>query len=148
MTSNANMDPIKFRSQPRRSNPFVKLSSSIRRKLFKSYSSEGSVTSIATAETTLVVKFVRFSEKQYIRKTLSRVNYTIEESKASWLSREESQQIWRQCDKEIKKIDDGKKFKDKTYTVLGALKDKQGVDQYRKNKTERGPSTPCCSTSN
>jgi hypothetical protein len=123
-TSNANMEPIKCLSRPRtRSNPFEKLSSAVRRpkrKLVKSYS-EGSVTSTAsTVKTgTHVVKLVRFSEKNHSRKTLSRMNYTHEESEASWLSREDGEKISRQCHKEIKKIDDGKKFTDKKYCARG-----------------------------
>lgn len=88
------------------------------RKLFKSYS-ETSVTSIATTETTQAVKFVRFSEKNHVRSTLSRASYTIEESKASWLSHEDGQQITKQCHKEIKKLDNGEKFKDKKYCARG-----------------------------
>ena len=120
MTSNG---PIKSLSLPRRSNRFAKLSSAAShpmRKLFKSYSDEGSVTSTATPETTQVVKSVRFSSKKTrIRKTLSREDYTHEESKASWLSCEDGQNISRQCCKEVKKIDDGKKFKDKKYCARG-----------------------------
>jgi hypothetical protein len=122
MTSNENMmvDPIKSLSQSRRNSPFVKLSSAARqsmRKLFKS-SSERSVMSTAT-ETTQVVKRVRFSEKNRIYETLSRMNYTIEECNASWLSREDSRKIRRQCKKEIKKISDGNQFKDKKLCARG-----------------------------
>jgi hypothetical protein len=124
-TSNANMEPIKCLSRPRtRSNPFEKLSSAVRRpkrKLVKSYSEGSVVTSTAsTVKTgTHVVKLVRFSEKNHSRKTLSRMNYTHEESEASWLSREDGEKISRQCHKEIKKIDDGKKFTDKKYCARG-----------------------------
>jgi hypothetical protein len=123
MTSNANMmvNPIKSLSQPRRNNPFVKLLSSAARqsmrKLFKS-SSERSIMSTAT-ETTQVVKRVRFSEINRVRYTLSRMNYTVEECNASWLSREDGRKIWRQCEKEIKKINDGKKFKDTKFCARG-----------------------------
>jgi hypothetical protein len=128
VTSNANMvNPIKsLYPQPSRSNPFVKLSTAARqpmRELFKTNSggtsSTNSVTSTATESNQQAVKFVRFSGKNQVCKTLSRMNYTLEESKATWLSLEECQQIWRQCNKEIKKIDYGKKFKDKKYCARG-----------------------------
>ena len=127
MPSNANMvDHIKSLSQPRRSNPFIKLASVARqqplRKLFKSYTEgNSSVLSTSTARETTqqAVKCVRFSENNNICKTLSRKNYTLEESKASWLSREDSKKILRQCYKEIKKIDHGMTFKDKKYCVRG-----------------------------
>jgi hypothetical protein len=126
MTSNTNMAaPIRSVSQPRRRNPFTKLSSAARHPMRKElcfnkfYSDEGSFRSTAT-ETTQVTKCVRFSsEKTRIRKTLSRKDYTLEESKASWLSHEDGQIISRQCCKEIKKIDDGKKLKDKKYCARG-----------------------------
>jgi hypothetical protein len=117
--------PNKPLSQPTRSkNPFVKLSSAARqpmRKLFKTYSqgSCSSDTPSTATETTQVVKTFRFSEKNPIRKTLSRANYTLEESKASWMSHEDGQQIQRQCRKEIKKIDDGQQFKDHKYCARG-----------------------------
>jgi hypothetical protein len=117
---NMMVSPIKSLSQPRRNNPFVKLLSSAAsksmRKLFNS--SEGSIISTAT-ETTQLVKHVRFSDQNCIRKTLSRMDYTVEECKASWLSREEGRKILRQCEKEVKKIDDGKKFKDKKFCARG-----------------------------
>jgi hypothetical protein len=120
MTSNAIMDPIKSLSQPR-SNPFVKLVSAASqplRKLFKS-NSERSVESTAT-ETTQLEKCVWFSNKKHIRKTLSLKDYTLEEIKASWWSREECRKISRRCQKEVKKIDDGAvKLKGKKYCTRG-----------------------------
>jgi hypothetical protein len=119
MTSTANMDPIKSLSQPR-GNPFVKLSSAARkplRKLFKSYSMS-SVKSTAT-EATQVVKSVEFTGKNHLRRTLSRRDYTQEETEASWWSQKDYQKIGRQCQKEIKKMEDGEKFKDKKYCSRG-----------------------------
>jgi hypothetical protein len=121
MTSkDKNMDPVKSLSQLR-SNQFVTLSPAARlalRKVFKTDSEEGSLQSTAT-ETTQVVKFVRFSEKTRVRKTLSRKDYALEETEATWSSLEERQQISRQCWKEIKKINHGEKLKDKKYCARG-----------------------------
>ena len=73
--------------------------------------SSDSLMSTAT-ETTQAVKFVRFSEKICVRKILSRQDYTLEETEATWLSREERHQRSRQRREEIKKIDDDEDFKD------------------------------------
>jgi hypothetical protein len=116
MTSKANiMDSIKPLSQLR-SNPFVTLSSVARqpvRKVVRS-DSESSVQSTAT-ETTQVMKFVRFSEETHIRKTLSREDYTLEETKATWSSRGERKR------EEIKKIDAIEDLKDVMLLALVLL---------------------------
>jgi hypothetical protein len=106
------MDSIKPLSQLR-SNPSVTLSSAARqpvRKVLRTYS-ESSVESTAT-ETTQIMKFVRFSEKTHIRKTLSRKDYTLEETKATWSSRGEHKR------QEIKKIDAVEDLKDVMLLVL------------------------------
>jgi hypothetical protein len=125
MTSNGanSMDPVK--SLPQLSNnPSVKLASASAsrwqpsRKVSKTCSVD-SIKSTAT-ETTQVVKVLRFSKKtRSTRKTLSRKDYTLEETEASWSSLEDRQQILRRCHKEIKKIDRGEKFKDKKYCARG-----------------------------
>jgi hypothetical protein len=127
MTSNGanSMDSVKSLPQLR-NNPSVKLASASAsasrwqpsRKVSKTCSVD-SIKSTAT-ETTQVVKVLRFSKKTCsTRKTLSRKDYTLEETEASWSSLEDRQQILRQCHKEIKKIDRGEKFKDKKYCARG-----------------------------
>ena len=83
----------------------------------KAFSTD-SLKSTAT-ETTQAVKCVRFSEKIHFRKTLSRQEYTLEETEAAWSSREERQQISTQRREEIKKINYGEKFKDNKYCIRG-----------------------------
>jgi hypothetical protein len=120
MTLTANMDPTKPLSQPR-GNTFVKLPLATRkplRKLFKSYFLSSSVKSTST-ETTHVVKSVEFTENNHLRTTLSRRDYTLEETEASWWSHEDNQNISRQCQKEIKEIDDGETFEAKKYCSRG-----------------------------
>jgi hypothetical protein len=124
MTSNgANMDPVKSLPQLR-NNPPVKLASASasRKQPSRKVSetcSDDSVKSTATG-TTQFVKVVRFSKKnRSTRKTLSRKDYTLEETEASWSSLEDLQKILRRCHKEIKKIDLGEKFKDKKYCARG-----------------------------
>jgi hypothetical protein len=122
------MSPVKSLSQ-HSSNPSVNLaapsvaapSASRRqpsRKVSKTYSDD-SIKSTIT-ETTQVVKFVRFSKKiRRTRRTLSRNDYTLDETDASFSSVKDLQQLLRQCDKEVKKIDHGEKFKDKKYCARG-----------------------------
>jgi hypothetical protein len=124
MTSNATkVPPTKSLFQSRRKNPFVKLFSAARpplSKLIRSCSGlSASTTSSATESTNQDVALVRFSEKNHICKTLSRMSYTLEEYNASWWSCEDLQEIARRCEKEIKKIEDGMKFKDKKYCARG-----------------------------
>jgi hypothetical protein len=103
-----------------RSNPFGKSASAARqqpliKKVFgKPHSGgEGGIKSTTTTTTgtetttheTSVKHLVRFSEKKRVRKILSRKDYTLEETKATWWTFEESQQIAiQQCRKEIKKF--------------------------------------------
>jgi hypothetical protein len=115
MTSNGanSMDPVKSLPQLR-NNLSVKLASVSRRQPSRK------VSETCADETTQVVKVVRFSKKtRRTRKTLSRKDYTLEETEASWSSLEDRQQILRQCHKEIKKIDRGEEFKDKKYCARG-----------------------------
>jgi hypothetical protein len=93
MSSTATMDPTTSLSQPR-GNPVVKSS-------------------------TQVVKSVEFTENNHSRTTLSRRDYTLEETEASWWSHEDNQNISRQCQKEIKEIDDGETFEAKKYCSRG-----------------------------
>jgi hypothetical protein len=114
-----------------RSNPFGKFASAARqpfKKVFsKPHAGEGSIKSTTTTTTTTtgtettqaVEQLVRFSEKKRVRKTLSRKDYTLDETKATWWSVEESGQIARQYTKEIKKIERGEKFKDKKFCARG-----------------------------
>jgi hypothetical protein len=88
------------------------------RKLFKA-SSDCSIKSQSTTATKQEVG-VRFSENiDVIRKTLSRNDYTAEEIQACWYTREERQRIHIQCNKEIRKMNEGSKLKDKKYCSRG-----------------------------
>jgi hypothetical protein len=126
--------PVKSQSQLR-SNPIAKLSLAARHPLRKVFSTGSLTKSTATEETTQAVKFVRFSEKIRIRKTLSRKDYTLEETEATWSSREERQQISRQCRKEIKKINHGEKLKDNTYCCTRGLEGHTNIGKVSKART-------------
>jgi hypothetical protein len=121
MTSSTNMDPVKSLLFQHKSNPSVKLASASRRQPSRKVSRTCSDDSIksTTTEPTQAVKFVRFSKKIRTRKTMSRKDYTLEETDASFSSREDHQQTLRQCHKEVKKIGHGEKFKDKKYCARG-----------------------------
>jgi hypothetical protein len=63
---------------------------------------------------------VRFSEKTHVvRKTLSRKYYTSEEKQACWYTAEENKSIYKHCRKEIRKMNEGCKLKDKKYCSQG-----------------------------
>jgi hypothetical protein len=119
MTENANMSPI-----------LKSLSS------FTSNNFDGSLTNMSTAtENTQVVEFVQFSEKNHIYRTLSREDYTLEETNATWSSREERQRVSRQCRKEIKKIDNGEEsIEDKTFSARG-LEGRTKIASFSKAQT-------------
>jgi hypothetical protein len=109
-----------------RSNPFVKFASAASQPLRKVFSDDGSIKSTRTATGTenstqeaAEKCLVRFSEKKLVRKTLSREDYTNDETKAAWWSFEESRQIARQRRKEINRIERGEKFKDKKFCARG-----------------------------
>jgi hypothetical protein len=62
---------------------------------------------------------VRFSENIHVRKTLASKDYTTEEIQACWYTAEENQRIHAHCFKEIRKMDEGSKLKDKKYCSRG-----------------------------
>jgi hypothetical protein len=88
-----------------------------RKQLFKT-NSNCSARSSAT-DTTTVEKFVRFGNKDTFRKTLSIKDYTPDEVRATWYVSEDYQRILRQCQKEIRKINQGGELKDKKYCSRG-----------------------------
>ena len=89
-------------------------------KLFKTTSSEDcSIKSVSTAATEQDEFRVRFSEKIVVRKIISRKNYTAEEIQACWFTAEELQRIHRHCGKEIRRLNEGMKLKDKKYCSRG-----------------------------
>jgi hypothetical protein len=112
---------IKSFSQATGNNSFSKLLTShhLLRKLFSKTSSDRSTKSESTAATEQEEFRVRFSQKIHICKTLSREDYTTEEIQACWFTAEENQRIHRHCSKEIRKMDEGTKLKDKKYCSRG-----------------------------
>jgi hypothetical protein len=87
-------------------------------KLFKTSSDCSSTNSQSTAETEHELG-VRFSETIQVRKTLSRKDYTTKEIQACWYNGEEKQTIHRHCNKEIRKMNDGRKLKVEKYCSRG-----------------------------
>jgi hypothetical protein len=55
---------------------------------------------------------VRFSQRIHFRKTLSRKDYTAEEIQACWYNDEGNQRIYRHCNKEIRKMNEGSKLEE------------------------------------
>jgi hypothetical protein len=102
------------------SNPLSILTAAAReplRKLFKT-SSDHSAKSSATDATT-IEKCVTFEKRSMFRNTLSIKDYTPDEVRATWYTREDVRRISRQCQKEIRKMNKGDKLKDKKYCSRG-----------------------------
>ena len=98
-----------------RSDPLAKLK--IDGKLFKK-SSNRSAKSSSTDATTLE-KCVRFEKRHRSRKTLSIKDYTPDEVRATWYTSEDVLRRSRKYRKEIRKMNEGGKLKDKKYCSRG-----------------------------
>ena len=91
---------------------------SFSRKLSKT-SSDCTTNTESTAATEQEEVCVRFSERTYVRKTLSKKDYTSQEVQACWYTSEENRRIHKRRRKEVRKIDEGNKLKDKKYCSRG-----------------------------
>jgi hypothetical protein len=108
--------------------PFLK-------KLFKTSCSYCSIKSESTAITKEEFR-VRFSQKIHVQKTLPRTDYTPEEVEACWYNDEGNQRIYRHCNEEIRKMNEGCTVdEDKKYlsrgleghTTVGAINKKRNI---------------------
>jgi hypothetical protein len=77
-----------------------------------------SATSESTAGTGQAFR-VRFSEVTHVRNTLSLKDYTPEEIQSCWYTQEGNQRIRRHCTKDIRKMNEGIKLKDKKHCSRG-----------------------------
>ena len=85
---------------------------------FSKHSDECSCHSDDTSVTTFE-KTVTFCESVIVRRTMPLSEYTPEEIEATWYSDEEYDQISRQCQKQIRKLNEGKTLRDKKYCSRG-----------------------------
>jgi hypothetical protein len=86
-------------------------------KLFH-HSSHHSVSSTLT-EATEIEKCVSFDDHIAVCHTIARIDYSSEETKATWCTDKEYNKISKQCCKQIHRMDKGEALKDKKYCARG-----------------------------
>jgi hypothetical protein len=104
-------------------------------KLFH-HSSHHSVSSTVT-EATEIEKCVSFDDHAAVCYTIARIDYSSEETKATWGTEEEYHKISKQCGKQIDRMDKGEVLKDKKYCARGLeAHTKMGCIVKFKNRAE------------